>query len=103
MSKDTHRYFIELQMDKGLNIPRNREAELRRAQASEFISQLSDWLQKEELKDKVASVAITALGQVQITCEQDLISRLQTNESMPISTIRPGLPLTESLQRVGGW
>lgn len=84
-------------------IPRNREAEIRRAQAADFIDQISQWLEQQELNDKVTSMAITALGQVQITCEQDIIKRLQNDETLNIAAIRPGSTLSESLQRIGGW
>ena len=103
MSQNKHRYFIELQMAAEDPVPRNREAEIRRAQAATFIDQISQWLQEQELNDKVASMAITALGQVQITCDQDIIKRLQNDETLNIATVRQGGSLRESLQRISGW
>jgi hypothetical protein len=102
MREDKHRYFIELQVDAGKDVSRRQEAELRRAQAEQFVSQISAWLLEEELKDKVTSVAVTALGQVLITCEQDVISRMRGNETLNIVTIRSGATLSESVQRIGG-
>jgi hypothetical protein len=103
MRQDTHRYFIELQMDAEPSVPRDREAALRRAQAVLFIDQVSDWLHKMELRDKVASMAVTALGQVQITCEQDIISRLRDDDKLNIAAIRQGATISDSVQRVNGW
>jgi hypothetical protein len=98
-----NRYFIELQMEAASDVPRNREAEIRRAQAAHFISHLNAWLHNEELNGKVASMAITALGQVQITCEQDIISRLRDDDSLQIAAIRQGGTLADSLTRINGW
>jgi hypothetical protein len=100
MFGDKHRYFIELQMDGEQDVPRNREAEIRRAQAMRFIDHVSEWLAEEELKDKVASMAVTALGQVLITCEEDVISRLREDERMSIAAIRSSATIAESVQRV---
>ena len=101
MATDKNRYFIELQMDGDFEVPRSREAEIRRAQAAQFIDQIAAWLLDEELNDKVASMAITALGQVQITCEQDIISRIRDDENLNIAVIRRGGALSDSLQRIG--
>jgi hypothetical protein len=101
-TKNKCRYFIELQMGMDADVPRNREAAVRRAQAAQFIDQIALWLHAEELNDKVTSMAITALGQVQITCDQDIISRLRGDETLHIATIRQGATLSESVNRVGG-
>ncbi len=103
MRGDKHRYFIELQMGGESEVPRNREAEVRRAQATQFVGQVSQWLQEKELNDRVASIAVTALGQVLITCEKDIISSLRQDENLNIAVIRSGATLAESIQRVGGW
>ena len=102
MREDKHRYFIELQMNAEGNVPRRREAQVRRAQAEQFVSQISGWLQEEELKDKVASIAITALGQVLITCEQTIITRIREDENLNIAAIRSGAKLSSSVQRISG-
>jgi hypothetical protein len=98
-----NRYFIELHMEAANEVPRNREAEIRRAQAAHFIDQMAFWLHEEELNGKVASMAITALGQVQITCEQDIISRLRKDDSLQIAMIRQGGTVADSLTRIHGW
>ena len=102
MTESKNRYFIELQLGSSSDVPRNREAEVRRAQAAQFIDQLALWLHDEELNDKVASMAVTALGQVQITCEQDIISRLRDDDTLQIAAIRQSSNLAESIQRIGG-
>jgi hypothetical protein len=101
MTADQNRYFIELQMGGAAEVPRNQETEIRRAQAAQFIDQIAAWLHDEELNDKVASMAITALGQVQITCERDIISRLRNDENLNIAAIRQGGGLSDSVQRIG--
>jgi hypothetical protein len=101
-TESKNRYFIELQLaGKQAEVPRNREAEIRRAQAAQFIDQLSIWLHEQELNDKVGGVAITALGQVQITCEDDIISRLRDDDKGQIATIRQGATLANSIHRIG--
>ena len=92
MKPDTYRFFIELQ-GPGDDVPRNREAEARRAQAAEFIDQLAFWLSEKELNDDV-SMVVTALGQVQITCAPIGLP--------PIASIRRGVALSDSVHRHGG-
>ncbi len=103
MPEEKNRYFIELQMDGVLEIPRNREAEMRRAQAAQFVDQIAEWLHEQDLDSKVASMAITALGQVQITCADDVINRIRDDESLQIATIRQSTTVAESINRVMGW
>ncbi|MDR3449647.1 MAG: hypothetical protein P4M15_07885 [Alphaproteobacteria bacterium] len=102
MAATKHRYFIELLMQETAPVPRNREAEIRRAQAAHFIDLMAAWLHDEELKDKVSSMAITALGQIQITCEKDIIGRLRADDTLHIAAIRQGAALSDSLQRLAG-
>jgi hypothetical protein len=101
MPNNKNRYFIELQLDADAGIPRNREAEVRRAQAAQFIDQIALWLHEQELNDKVTSMAITALGQVQITCEQDIIGLLREDDKLQIAAIRQGATLADSVYRIG--
>jgi hypothetical protein len=103
MLEDKYRYFIELHMEGRDAIPRRCEAEVRRAQATQFVSHISQWLQQEELKDKVSSIAVTALGQVLITCEEDIISRIRDDGTLNVAAIRAGKGLSQSIQRVEGW
>ncbi len=102
MCDDKRRYFIELHMDSRDEVPRNREAELRRAKATQFIGQIKAWIEQEALKEKVSSLAITALGQVLITCEKDIIARLREDEKLDIAAIRSSVPLSHTVQRLGG-
>ena len=101
MNKDACRFFIELQMDDR-EVPRNREAEIRRAQATQFIEQFASWLREQEL-NKDVSMAVTALGQVQITCAPDIIDHLHNRETQPhIAAIRRGNTVADSIQRISG-
>ncbi len=102
MGENKHRYFIELQMDGKETVPRKQEAEVRRAHAEAFVGQISEWLQKEELDNKVASIAVTALGQVLITCDHDVIARIREEEERSIVSIRSGTTLSTSLRRING-
>ena len=105
MLPEYHRYFIELQTysvkpTSGVDALRTRETQLRREQAADFIATLNDWLKEKELEDKVTGMAITALGQVQITCEADLISQIHAQEEDTIATIRPAAAYVEAM---GKW
>ncbi len=98
MQAELKRYFIELQAGS-VQVPRNREAEQRRAQAADFVAAISDWLKEEELEDKVAGMAITALGQVQITCEADVITQIHAQEEDNIAIIRAAAAYVETMGR----
>jgi hypothetical protein len=101
MRQDICRFFIELQMEDH-EVPRHREAAVRRAQAAQFIEQYASWLQGQDMNAEV-SMAITALGQVQVTCVPDIIERLHAHETYPhIAAIRRSAPLSDSIQRIGG-
>lgn len=91
MCGELKRYFIELQPADGTNVPRHRETELRRALAAQFLETVSEWLRENELADKVAAMAVTALGQVQITCEADIINHIRNHDDLNVATIRPGI------------
>ena len=73
MNSEQHRYFIELMPESGDPLPRWRETEARRQQAALFVETFGEWLKEQELDTKVSTLAITALGQVQITCEAEII------------------------------
>ncbi len=100
MREEKRRYFIELQMEGGKPVPRKQEAQIRREQAQQFIGQISKWLEEQELNDRVASMAITALGQVLITCEQDIIIRIQEDDTLNIAAVRSSATLADSVQRI---
>ena len=99
MSGDQRRYFIELQPEDGTPVPRFLEAEKRRAQALSFITAMNAWLKINHLDTKVSAVAVTALGQVQITCEGDVISRIRDEDVLNIAAIRPGAMYVEGMDR----
>lgn len=101
MTSEHGRYFIELQPKDGTPVPRNRETELRREQAADFIVQISKWLRQQDMEDKVASMAITALGQVQIICEADIINHLQSQDEQHIANVRPAAMFVETMGRWG--
>lgn len=98
MQPNYRRYFIELQSAHA-DVPRNREAAMRREQAAAFIESLHLWLGETALADKVAQLAITALGQVHITCEADLITQIHAREEDSIAIIRPAAAYLESMGR----
>jgi hypothetical protein len=95
MYGDQHRYFIELQPDEGEPVPRWREAANRREIAARFIETVIEWLKEEELGDKVSAIAITALGQVLITCETNVINQMRHQDLMNIAAIRQGVMYVE--------
>ena len=99
MTYEHRRYFIELQPADGAPVPRHRETELRREQAARFIAHIGDWLRREALENKVASMAITALGQVQIICEADIIQHLRHEDETLIAAIRNSAMYVESMHR----
>jgi len=99
MEGEFNRYFIELQPGDGTSVPRNRENEMRRAQAARFLEKVGAWLKQHELSGKVATLAVTALGQVQITCEPAIISQMRSEDDLNIASIRPGAMYTETMHR----
>jgi hypothetical protein len=101
MTNDHRRYFIELQPKDGTPVPRRQEIEHRREQAARFIANLGDWLRREALENKVASMAITAMGQVQIICDSDIIHHLRHEDETPIATIRNSSMYMDSMNRWG--
>lgn len=44
-------------------------------------------------------MAITALGQVQITCEADVITQIRSQDMMEIASVRQGSMLSENFTR----
>jgi hypothetical protein len=99
MTGEHGRYFIELQPKAGDPVTRNRETELRREQAAHYIVAVGEWLRREALENKVASMAITALGQVQIICEADIINHLRHEDEETIVAIRHGAMFVETMNR----
>jgi hypothetical protein len=101
MSREHRRYFIELQPKDGQPVPRYRETELRREQAAHFITAVNEWLRREAMESKVASMAITALGQVQIICDTDIINHLRVDEETVIAAIRNSTAYIQNMGRLG--
>jgi hypothetical protein len=99
MQSHHRRYFIELQPDSPDPVLRNREAETRREQAMHFIAAIYDWLKNNELDGKVSNMDITAFGQIRITCEADVISRIRDEEELSIAAIRPGAMYVEGMSK----
>ena len=95
MSSQKNRYFIEVQSNDPTPVPRNKETEQRRALAAQFVHIIGDMLREEELDNKVASMAITALGQVQITCEASVMSRIRDQDRMEIASVRQGPQISD--------
>ncbi|MDD4617474.1 MAG: hypothetical protein PHW76_10305 [Alphaproteobacteria bacterium] len=103
MPQDKRRYFIEVPLNGGEAVSRRYEAEARRAMAAQFVGEFSQWLRDQDLDSKVASIAVTALGQVLITCEMDIISRMRKDENLHIANIRSAAALAGSIQRITNW
>ena len=99
MSTDLHRYFIELHPKSGTAVPRHQESASRREQAADYILHISAWLRREDMESKVASMAITALGQVQIICDAEIISQLRHEDETHIAAIRNGAMFVDSMGR----
>ena len=100
MHSDHNRYFIELQPPSAAPISRNREAEIRREQAAIFIAEVYSWLQSQDLGEMVSEMDVTAFGQVQITCETEIITRIQENRTLNIATVRPGALYVEGMRQI---
>jgi len=99
MSKDLKRYFIELQPVEGEPVPRYKEAEKRRELAAQFLKNIGLWLHQHEMADKVSTMAITALGQVQMTCVPDVINQIRHYDDLNIANIRQGSMPIEIMPR----
>lgn len=96
MCGELNRYFIELQLDGAAPVPRSRETALRRASAAQFLQKIGAWLEQHDLHDKVAAMAITALGQVQITCEAEIINHIRDEDALNIAAIRQSVPFFDA-------
>jgi hypothetical protein len=90
MVKDLKRYFIELQPVEGETVPRHQETAKRRELAAQFLKNVGLWLHQHEMADKVSEMAITALGQVQMTCVPDVINHIRHYDDLNIANIRQG-------------
>ena len=99
MSNPHYRYFIELQPSNGAPVHRSAEAQTRRATALEFLTTVRDWLVKQDLNEKVSALNVTLFGQIQITCESDVIQRIRHDDVVDIASIRQGTMYTENLSR----
>ena len=64
---------------------------MRRALAARFLEWIGAWLKEKGLENKVSAMAITALGQVLITCEPDVIHQILRQDEIDIATIRQGV------------
>ncbi|MER2519842.1 MAG: hypothetical protein ABTQ34_04035 [Bdellovibrionales bacterium] len=95
--RERYLYFLELRDDIVSPVPRAREAELRRAQALEAIGSIREWLRRADLQHKVSSMVATALGQILITCEEDVISRMLHEEFVPVVAVRNGATYVANL------
>ncbi len=101
MHSHHNRYFIELHPESPAPIPRNLESAARREQAASFIATVYDWLRSQELDDMVSDMDVTAFGQVQITCDSELITRIRDYDALSIATIRPGALYVEAIRQIG--
>lgn len=94
-----NRYFIELQPNNTQPVPRYLETEIRRKLATEFIQAIHEWLKDQDMENRVYAMAITALGQVQITCDPEILHQIRNQEIMEIASVRQGSLLNEKFSR----
>lgn len=99
MTANYHRYFIELCPKDGVSVPRHQENALRREQAADYVLRVGEWLRRMDMEGKVASMAITALGQVQIICDADIINHLRQEDEPHIAAIRHGAAFVDNMGR----
>jgi hypothetical protein len=99
MPSPQYRYFIELQPRDGVTLPRSIEAESRRTAALGFLTTVRDWLKQQDLSEKVSALTVTLFGQIQITCEADVIKRIRHDDIVDIASIRQGTMFSENLGR----
>jgi len=99
MYYDHHRFFIELQAQG--SVPRHSEDATRREHALRFITSIYDWLKQHALADKVSAMDVTAFGQIRITCDADVISRIRGEDDLHIAAIRPSAAYVEGMGRNG--
>jgi hypothetical protein len=97
MHSEKQRYFIEMDLSGSIPSSYMLETKMRQEKAVQFIAQVCAWVKEHNLTDKVGSLTITAMGQVLITCEADIIEQINSLDSFPIATIRPGVAPFEKL------
>jgi hypothetical protein len=99
--KNSHcRYFIELQPRDGVPVSRADEIETQRQSALKFVQTLREWLDENELNDRVSKLDATMFGQIQITCEPGVMQRIRDQDIVAIAAIRQNAGYTESLKLV---
>jgi len=96
MPNPHYRYFIELQPSDGVPLPRAAETESRRVAALGFLKTVRDWLVQKDLNEKVSALTVTLFGQIQITCESEIIKRIRHEDVVDIASIRQGTMYTEN-------
>ena len=100
MTTPHYRYFIELQSGESANLPRAHETEQRRRTALSFLENMRNWLKEKDLDEKVSALNVTMFGQIQITCEADVITRIRNQENVDIAAIRQGNAFAENFGRL---
>lgn len=86
---EQNRYFIELQPEIS-DLPRAEETVQRRAQAIRFMHSIQQWLAAQNMSSLVSRVAVTAFGQIHITCAAEVIQTIRSTREPAIAAIRSG-------------
>lgn len=82
------RYFIELHVADSHETSRPILDQMRRHKALEFMQIVVEWLREHEMADDVASLSVTAMGQVMIVCTNRVIDQIREQDIWAIAHIR---------------
>ncbi len=82
------RYFIELHVEKSQETARPVLDQMRRHKALEFTQIVSEWLGEHGMANDVASISVTAMGQVMIVCSNRVIDQIREQDVWGIAHIR---------------
>lgn len=90
METPHYRYFIELQPHGQTPAARTEQTQVRREMALDFVTSMKEWLSEKDLGTKVSNLGVTLFGQVQITCDPDVINLIRSQDVVGIAAIRQG-------------
>jgi hypothetical protein len=95
------RYFIELHVAASRETSRVILDQMRRQQALEFIQIVGEWLKDHGFGEEVASLSVTAMGQVMIVCSNRVIDQIREQDVWAVAHIRSSDQFSK-LARAGG-
>ncbi|MBI1272954.1 MAG: hypothetical protein GC131_02575 [Alphaproteobacteria bacterium] len=108
MRHNFHRYFIELTPEPENRLPgderappaRKEAVAASRAAAVEFVTLIREWLTERGMAAQVDKIEVTAMGQVQIVCHDDVIAAIREQDVLPIAQIRQGKHIANQIGRM---